>query len=65
MRARCGTSRTLTSGGSTDTRAKTLAAILEEVRRAVLAVDEDTGEHRPVRDIMLDTVGAADTVAER
>lgn len=30
-----------------------LAAILDEVRRAVLAVDEGTGEHLPLRDITL------------
>jgi hypothetical protein len=30
-----------------------LAAILDEVRRAVLAVDEATGEHQPLRDIRL------------
>lgn len=28
-----------------------LVAILEEVRRAVLAVDADTGEHSPLRDL--------------
>ncbi len=42
-----------------------LAAILEEVRRAVQAVDEDTGVHRPLRNITLGAAPAADTVAER
>lgn len=42
-----------------------LAAILDEVRRAVLAVDADTGEHHSLRDIRLDASGLADTVAER
>jgi hypothetical protein len=42
-----------------------LAAILEEVRRAVLAVDADTGQHRPLRGITLDGAAAAETVAER
>lgn len=39
-----------------------LAAILEEVRRAVLAVDADTGEYRPLRDIVLTPAESADTV---
>ena len=30
-----------------------LAAILEEVRQAILAVDKDTGEHRPLRKLTL------------
>jgi len=42
-----------------------LAAILEEVRRAVLAVDSDTGEFRPLRDITLTPAEAEDTVVER
>ncbi|MBN9520676.1 hypothetical protein J0H58_19520 [bacterium] len=41
-----------------------LAVILDEVRRAVLAVDADTGEHRPLRDITLSAAEAADTVSE-
>ncbi len=34
-----------------------LAAILAEVRRAILAVDVGTGEHRPLRDIVLQCNG--------
>ena len=41
-----------------------LAAILAEVRQAVLAVDADTGEHRPLRDIALGSAGSADTAVE-
>jgi hypothetical protein len=40
-----------------------LAAILAEVRRAILAVDADTGEHRPLRDITLNAADAGDTAA--
>ncbi|MBN9520074.1 hypothetical protein J0H58_16360 [bacterium] len=50
-------------GGTTSLDPLELAVILEEVRRAVLAVDADTGEHRPLREITLAAVGA-DTVAE-
>lgn len=42
-----------------------LAVILDEVRRAVLAVDADTGEHRPLRAITLGAGEGAETVAER
>ena len=42
-----------------------LAAILEEVRQAILAVDEDTGEHRPLRKLTLTPGDTADTVARR
>jgi hypothetical protein len=38
-----------------------LAAMLAEVRRAILAVD--AGEHRPLRDITLAAASAADTSA--
>jgi hypothetical protein len=41
-----------------------LAAMLDEVRRAVVAVDADTGEHRPLRNITLSVVETADTVSE-
>jgi hypothetical protein len=40
-----------------------LAAILAEVRRAILAVDVGTGEYRPLRDITLTPADGADTVA--
>lgn len=42
-----------------------LAAILEEVRRAVLAVDAGTGEHHPLRTITLHAGAETETVAER
>ena len=42
-----------------------LAAILAEVRQDGLAVDTDTGEHRPLRDLTLHPLETADTVAER
>lgn len=42
-----------------------LAAILEEVRRAVLAVDAGTGEHRPLRTITLHPGASAETASER
>ncbi len=39
-----------------------LVAILEEVRRAVLAVDSDTAEHRPLGAISLTRAEGGDTV---
>ena len=52
-------------GGSAPIDPWELAAILAEVRQAVLAVDTDTGEHRPLRDLTLHPLETADTVAER
>ncbi|HYH69013.1 MAG TPA: hypothetical protein VD866_30240 [Urbifossiella sp.] len=46
--------------GATTIDPSELAAILAEVRRAILAVDADTGEHRPLRDLAI-TFSSADT----
>jgi hypothetical protein len=42
-----------------------LAAMLAEVNRAILAVGADTGEHRPLRDIVINPADEADTVVGR